>query len=96
MPLEVLAFQVSATLCCAVTVPDPVSDIDGAFAALVTNATFAEAAPATWGENTTVIGTLCPALRLFGREIPLIENSELLVFAEEIVTGPLLALSVAA
>jgi len=91
----VLAFHVRATLCCGGGVPEPVKDCAvGELEALLANVRFADAVPEDWGANVTWNETLFPAAIVTGREIPLTENSDPFMPADEIVTGALLALSV--
>lgn len=77
--------------------PDPVANCTvGVFAALLAKLTFADAVPEVCGENTTENERLYPTGMVTGSAMPVKENSDWLTVAEETVTGPLLAVSVAA
>lgn len=52
-----------------------------------------EAEPDACGANVIVKGTLCPAMRVTGKVMPLTENPSPLQLPEEIVTAELLAVS---
>lgn len=94
---EVLAVQFRATLCCGGVIPEPVTDCEmGEFEALLLKVIFPEAAPVLVGAKTTEKGTLFPDGMVTGKLMPLKENSAWLTLAEVTVTGPLLAVRVAA
>jgi hypothetical protein len=61
---------------------------------LLRKASVAAAAPEDCGEKVTVKGTDCPAGTVCGTEMPLTENSALVVVIEETVTEDLVALRI--
>ncbi len=73
--------------------PDPLADSVTEFELLDAKVRLADAVPVVVGAKVTVNGTLCPADRVTGREIPLTVNSELLEEVEERVTVPPLAVT---
>lgn len=90
-----LAFQDRLALCGIGAVPLPATaSVNVESEALLRNEMFAEAAPLVCGVKVTVNGTLWPAARVMGTEIPLTANSELLDDTEETVTPAPLAISV--
>jgi hypothetical protein len=94
--LDVLAFQVSVTLCCAGAVPVPAKDsATEPFFALLVKASVAEALPEALGAKVTVKETLWPEAIVSGEEIPLTENSVPVMLAEDTVTGPFVVVNVA-
>jgi hypothetical protein len=95
--VDVLAFQVSVTLCCADGVPVPPRDsATEPFIALLVKASVAEALPEVLGEKVTLKEALLPEAIVSGKEIPLTENSVPVMLAEDTITGPLVAVSLAA
>ncbi len=102
MTAEGLGLQNKDTLCADggfdggvdgwLPVPVNVSEV-GEFAALLRNEMLPEAEPAACGANVIVKGTLCPAITVTGKVIPLTENPSPLQLPEEIVTAELLAAS---
>jgi hypothetical protein len=81
----VLGFQLRLTVCCTVETPVPVRD-SAAFEALLAKERVAEAVPLLCGVKVIEYDRLCPAAMVVGSDIPLSENSELLLLAEVIVT----------
>ena len=95
--LDVLAFHVNETLCCGANVPEPVTDCTvGVLEALLRKLKFPDAVPVACGENITEKERLLPAGIVTGNVSPLRENSDWVTVADETVTGPLLAVRVAA
>jgi hypothetical protein len=95
--LDVLAFQVSVTLCCAGVVPVPPNDsATEPFMALLVKARVAKALPEALGAKVTLKEALWPEAIVSGKEIPLTENSVPVMLAEDTITGPLVAVSLAA
>lgn len=93
--VEVLACQVSDTLCCTAATPVPVLAIAGGILdALLLKVSEAEALPEACGANVTVNVALWPADNVVGSDTPEKLNSELFEVAEEIVTLDPLAVSV--
>src|ERR1700746_3900340 len=66
----------------------PVADTLGGLEALLAKATLPENVPLLVGEKTTSYPTLLPAAIVSGNETPETENCELLLPADETVTGP--------
>ena len=73
------------TLCVTSAIPEPVRD-SLTVEVLVENESVADAVPLLCGLKSTVYGRLWPAAIVVGRDIPLKENSELLLPAEVTVT----------
>jgi len=67
-------------------VPENVTVV-GEFDALLRNETLPEAAPDTCGAKVTAKGTLCPAISVTGKVMPLKENPSPLQLPEDIVTA---------
>jgi hypothetical protein len=67
--------------------------VDG-FAALLANEIAPEALPADWGTNFAENEALCPTASVVGRLSPESTNSELLLAADEMVTGEPVAVNV--
>ncbi len=87
-----LAFQFKVTLWVGggVPVPDIVSVV-GELVAVLVKATVPEVVPVDWGVKDKFMVALCPEPIVIGREMPLTENSALLMVSDAIVTGPPLA-----
>jgi len=81
----VLGLQFKLTLCCTTETPLPVSD-SVAVVAVLANARVAEAVPLLCGVKATEYDMLWPDGIVVGRDIPLTENSELLLLADVMVT----------
>ncbi len=95
--LDVLALHVNETLCCGADVPEPVTDCPvGVLEALLRKLKFPDAVPVACGENITEKERLLPAGIVTGNVSPPKENSDCVTVADETVTGPLLAVRVAA
>jgi hypothetical protein len=76
--------------------PIPVSvSAVGELAALLINETPPEMEADVCGAKVTVKETLCPAVSVTGKEMPLIENPSPLQLPDEIVTGDMEAVSFA-
>jgi hypothetical protein len=94
--LDVLAFQVSVTLCCDGAVPVPPKDsATEPFMALLLKTRVADALPEACGAKVTLNEALCPDAIVSGEESPLTENSVPVMLAEDTVTGPLVAVNLA-
>jgi len=86
--VDVLATQVSPTLCWVRAVPDPEADnVAGELVAFPETEIRAEVAPLLAGLKFTPTEILCPAAIVFGKVKPLKVNSGFVVVAEEIVTA---------
>ena len=89
---DVLAFQVSVTLCWGAAVPVPLNVWVGAeLVALLTQVTVDDAPPEAEGVNLRLYEAVCPEPNVNGKEIPVKANSEPLTLAPETVTGPFVA-----
>src|SRR5690242_288908 len=66
------------------------------FTVLLVKARAAEVLPEALGAKVTLKEALCPEVIVSGKEIPLTENSVPVMLAEDTITGPLVAISLAA
>jgi hypothetical protein len=84
-----LAFQAKSTLCGDGEKPVPtIEAVVREFAPVLFRVRIPVPEPDDWGLKIRVIEVLPPAAIVVGRDIPLIENSLLLMFADDTVTGP--------
>jgi hypothetical protein len=95
MSADVLAFQDKFTLYCNCGTPMPaIEAVLFELLPVVFTVRSPVAEPDDWGVKFSVMGTVLPVAMVVGREIPLMENSLLLRFADDTVTGPPLTESI--